>query len=391
MKTFFILPVRLSDVAKAYALLAAIAFLGCLSPAPACERPYSAVDGVCCLDSGGDGVCDRIAAPTTQEPASSSTITSTSTTSPSTTTASRAEATATSTTVLKPACAVSSDCGAEVNGSLGCDGNKVVGQVLTPICSFGGTASAKCAFKARDAVFEHCDGKICFAGGCYPGTCGNRVLDYNELDVDCGGSCPPCGAVKSRECVWDVQCGRDYYLDGFRCYNGDVVRYKAVFDCLENRTCTSETLREVYDFCRAGYTCVEGEKRCQFADRMVPVREQLGACNDCKQNQNETDVDCGGPCLPCAPQPPADDPYVIRELDLASKIREVYFKGHGFRYLGPVMDGTCTMGATLQVIRPDGTKTEVSATRYRNGGAANVVVGFISGDDASAKIWANVY
>jgi hypothetical protein len=72
--------------------------------------------------------------------------------------------------------------------------------------------------------------------------CVNGSQDGSETDVDCGGSCPACGAGKSCQGNGDCQSG----------------------------TCT-------------GNVCVAS-----------------AGCGDNTKNGGETDVDCGGPCSPCA-------------------------------------------------------------------------------------------
>jgi hypothetical protein len=72
------------------------------------------------------------------------------------------------------------------------------------------------------------------------GHCFNAVLDGDETDVDCGGSCPPCEEGKA--CLVDSDCKSGFCLEGI---------------------------------------CV------------VP------SCFDGIKNQGESDIDCGGPCQPC--------------------------------------------------------------------------------------------
>jgi hypothetical protein len=374
-------------------LMAAAALIsGCIAPSPPCDRPYSLVGGACCLDSEGDGICDQNAPTTAQPPVTSSTSAPATTSSSSSSTSSTIVATTSTAPPAspEPACHASSDCGAETNSSLGCDGGEVVGQKVKPFCYSPGTLQAECRLRVEKAVFDHCDGEYCFAGRCYPPTCNNRELDYNELDVDCGGACPSCDAVKSRTCVWDAQCGVDYYLEGYVCYNGDVIRQKRVFACLPNRTCMSSVTRVIFDSCMQGQTCVSGEDRCKAADRIIVRREQLGTCHDCKRNQDEDGTDCGGTCLPCAPEPKNETYDLSEEIDLANPLRVVPFRGFEFRFLRPSVEDTCTYGAVLRVRERNGSYAEVEVSRYRNGGMENMVAGFRNGNDTSARIWAYV-
>jgi plastocyanin len=101
-------------------------------------------------------------------------------------------------------------------------------------------ANADCVECTMDS---QCMSMICNVGegSCAPATCGNMMVDGDETDEDCGGSCPSCGT-------------------GLNCNGGD--------DCLSL-------------VCEGG-TC------------------QAPTCTDQEQNGSETDEDCGGPdCGPC--------------------------------------------------------------------------------------------
>lgn len=90
---------------------------------------------------------------------------------------------------------------------------------------------------------SQCKSMICDIqeGECAPETCGNMMIDGDETDVDCGGSCPGCADT---------------------------------LNCDENGDCLSRV-------CDAG-VC------------------QAPSCDDDTRNGDETDEDCGGPdCNPC--------------------------------------------------------------------------------------------
>ena len=116
-----------------------------------------------------------------------------------------------------------------------------------PIC----TSHAYSLCEAGDAVwFDSCDRRQelrqscganpCVEGECQLPTCNDGLRNGGEADVDCAGSCPPCG--EGRECL-------------------------------------------VHDDC-ASRSCIN--RRCEAA-----------SCEDAIQNAAESDVDCGGPCSPC--------------------------------------------------------------------------------------------
>ncbi len=126
----------------------------------------------------------------------------------------------------------------------------------------GNAACRPCANGLVCAVSGDCTSRLCvtLAGGltiCAATTCADGVKDGNETDVDCGGSCAPCGnnAVCSAPCGNNAVCNVPAY-------------------CVSN-VCT-------------GGRCV------------------APSCSDGVKNGNESGVDCGGAsngshCVACAP------------------------------------------------------------------------------------------
>jgi plastocyanin len=139
-------------------------------------------------------------------------------------------------------------------------------------------------------VTEDCQpGDLCQQSQCVPPSCLDMMQNGPETDVDCGGPvCAPCddgeGCMIDGDCVSDFcnpnlsQCAAPTCLDGFEngvetdvdcgggtcpdCVNGN--------DCLLDTDCVSS-------FCHpVSLTC------------------QTPSCMDGVQNQDETDVDCGG-------------------------------------------------------------------------------------------------
>ncbi|MFH1849938.1 MAG: Ig-like domain-containing protein [archaeon] len=87
--------------------------------------------------------------------------------------------------------------------------------------------------------------------------CDDLILNADETDIDCGGSCPLCSVGK--RCFADSDCATEW--------------------------------------CHLG--------RCA-----------LPSCNDGVKNQDEEGVDCGGPCEPCAEIKMARMPFVEKPLEL---------------------------------------------------------------------------
>jgi plastocyanin len=130
-----------------------------------------------------------------------------------------------------------------------------------------------------------CDG----LGNCGAATCGNGVIDGDESDIDCGGSCPSCqggmacngpGDCTSGVCI-DMICKYPNCFDGV--HNGDETDVDCGGPC---SPCPDGAGCNLGDDCESG-VCEGGQ--C------------LGAsCSDGIVNGTETDVDCGGACPDCA-------------------------------------------------------------------------------------------
>ncbi len=126
--------------------------------------------------------------------------------------------------------------------------------------------------------------------GMPPEGCLDKLLNGDETDVDCGGSCPAC--ADDLACLQDTDCASG------SC-NGEVC---VPATCDDEKPDGAET-----DVDCGGPdcpVCVEGElclinKDCESgvcSDKVCAA----AACDDKVKNADETDVDCGGSCDPCA-------------------------------------------------------------------------------------------
>jgi hypothetical protein len=109
-----------------------------------------------------------------------------------------------------------------------------------------GGSCGRCGFGAACDFNTDCASNICSGGRCanvVAGTCADHAKDGDESDVDCGGSCSPCA-------------------------DGRI--------CVDARDCASAA-------CSSQNICLSAED----------------ACFDQVQDSSETDVDCGGICAPC--------------------------------------------------------------------------------------------
>ncbi len=148
------------------------------------------------------------------------------------------------------------------------------------------------------------------AGGCSnsaptPASCTDGTKNGTETDVDCGGTCAPCGAGLG--CAINSDCMAGVCLDGKcsmlppTCSDGvkdgnesDVDCGGSCIACVNGKTCGSAT------DCHSG-VCTMGT--CQ------------GSCTDGVKNGDETDVDCGGSCAACG-----DDKACVVNKDCQSLV-----------------------------------------------------------------------
>jgi hypothetical protein len=138
------------------------------------------------------------------------------------------------------------------------------------------------------------------------GTCDDHVRDGTETDVDCGGSCSPCGPRKS--CLRDSDCsatasGCDAPSGGCFC---DTVSATCVYShCYDQTLDGDETGPDCGGSacgpCAKGQGClVDGDCTSQACDGIAFVCDS-SQCSDHRVDGDETDVDCGGAvCSACA-------------------------------------------------------------------------------------------
>ncbi len=136
-----------------------------------------------------------------------------------------------------------------------------------------------------------CKSDNCDQGTCRTNSCSNGVLDGTETAIDCGGDCPPCELGQT--CVLDVDC-ESLYCDNSvcsqpSCTDGIKNGHETDVDCGGNTSCPRCELQQsclenddcISNYCTSNYVC------------------DLVSCHNGILDENETDVDCGGPCEPC--------------------------------------------------------------------------------------------
>ena len=169
----------------------------------------------------------------------------------------------------------------------------------------GGSCAEKCDKDEGCKVNDDCKSKSCDAGKTdkclVPPTCSDTIKNGDETDVDCGGSCAT-KCAKTKGCKLDADCAatlacstagicedKDTCTDGNK--NGD----ETDIDC--GGSCKTP--------CKDGRGCTKGQDcestLCDAAAK-PPVCVAGPACDDGKQNGDETDIDCGGSCkTKCTP------------------------------------------------------------------------------------------
>jgi hypothetical protein len=136
-----------------------------------------------------------------------------------------------------------------------------------------------------------------------PSSCGDSVKDGDETDIDCGGSCPPCGIGQG--CLASGDCGTSPGCSpksGCAC---DALSMTCVFDhCFDHEKDGDETDVDCGDplagctGCAVGRTCrADGDCASRGCDTTSSscARTQ---CVDHHRDGLETDADCGGGICP---------------------------------------------------------------------------------------------
>jgi len=121
-------------------------------------------------------------------------------------------------------------------------------------------------------------------------SCDDGAQNGDETDVDCGGSCEPCGeglgCVSGTDCA-DGVCGEGGHCAPATCDDGVQNGDETDADCGGSCEPCGEGLG-----CASGADCADGV--CGEGGHCAPA-----TCDDGVHNGDETGVDCGGSCGPC--------------------------------------------------------------------------------------------
>ena len=149
-----------------------------------------------------------------------------------------------------------------------------------------------CPHGERCNANTDCGSLLCDRGRCVP-TCRDGVQNGTETAVDCGGEC---GLCNGQVCTTSAECSSQTCTGGI-C----VVAPPTCVDFTRNGTETDID-------CGGGSCpqCINGQG-CGTNNDCVSANCSGGLCQpaaptcmDGIQNGNESDIDCGGPCTPCA-------------------------------------------------------------------------------------------
>ncbi|MDB4935039.1 MAG: hypothetical protein JWP87_2011 [Labilithrix sp.] len=177
----------------------------------------------------------------------------------------------------------------------GCNDGVLNGNETDVDC--GGSCSTKCAVAKTCAVGSDCASLSCDAGTtkCIAAACNDNIQNADETDVDCGGICAPAnkcadtkGCAAAGDCTSGVcnpgtkTCSVPVCTDTIK--NGDETDLDCGGSCSPTNACADAKA------CAIGADCVSGV--CT-GNLCIPP-----ACNDTVKNGSETDTDCGGMCAP---------------------------------------------------------------------------------------------
>ncbi len=126
---------------------------------------------------------------------------------------------------------------------------------------------------------------------CLPPACDDGVVNGDETDVDCGGSCPA-DCDDGEDCLADDDCTSQICDPGSNtcasrsCNDGVQNGDETDVDC--GGTCPTD--------CDDGEDCLVGEDCVSQVCDPVLLTCTPPSCDDGIQNGSETDLDCGGSC-----------------------------------------------------------------------------------------------
>lgn len=170
-----------------------------------------------------------------------------------------------------PECESPSDCGESTT-------------CLTYLCDAGkcGDSKADLGTTCTEGG-EVCDGE----GTCVPAGCFDTVLNGDETDIDCGGSCSA-KCANGDDCLVDEDCESTYCKQGGGAFGTCTATSVNGIACLSDSECES-------DHCTEGFCCESGDCVSQCLSCAVPNMEGTCQIYEGKSCGSSLDDDCTDP------------------------------------------------------------------------------------------------
>jgi hypothetical protein len=149
-------------------------------------------------------------------------------------------------------------------------------------------------------------GAICVKGKCVPPHCADNMKDMGETDIDCGGAASGClkCTLPNSTCATGIDCPSGVCTANkcaaATCPDSHQNQDETDVDC-GGTMCPARC--DASQKCILGSDCLSGV--CKPSATMgMPNTCQAQTCTDGVKNGDEEGIDCGGPvsmCPPCAP------------------------------------------------------------------------------------------
>jgi hypothetical protein len=160
----------------------------------------------------------------------------------------------------------------------------------------GGGCPDKCPQGSTCNLKSDCDATVanidCIKNVCSVPSCKDGSIDGDETDVDCGGSCGPCGDAKVCKVNGDCtskHCAADsggLHCAPASCSDTLINQGESGTDCGGTSPCAK---------CGTGLGCTQKTDCINGVCDSSTSKCAAPTCSDTVQNQQETDLDCGGP------------------------------------------------------------------------------------------------
>jgi hypothetical protein len=173
----------------------------------------------------------------------------------------------------------------------------VVRRTLT-----GGPDCGPCADASQCSSSSDCESKVCDTAAatptCSAATCSDGVMNADETDVDCGGSC-------TAKCANQLGCSQDSDCSSGFCHPSSECTASSCSDGFRNGSetdvdCGGPDCGPCADASQCSSSSDCESKVCDTAAATPTC--SAATCSDGVMNADETDVDCGGCTAKCANQ-----------------------------------------------------------------------------------------